>query len=268
MIYGSTSHPVLVKKISLNVWRLRDEIVALVEKEVEEGASDLSSIATTYKTDYKSDDEKPDGPSSDAAEKQDTDSENAPADSSEASAEAKEAESTESTPDNTEENSTDKADDGEVKAEDEQASEQKDQTSDENTDSEKKSAGQIDQDNIFKARTILSEIYMDKMFFFSSEKFIVGQSVVIKFNIPKPFIMNAEVTYCREFNMKSRIISEKKMPYRAAVEFTFVKNGERENLRKFLKSVEPDLEAAKKAKESAPPQASEDNFDDLDDLDI
>ncbi len=123
------------------------------------------------------------------------------------------------------------------------------------------------QDKVLKARTILSEIYMDKIFLFCTEKFIIGQSIVIKFDIPQPFLMNAEVTYCREFNRKSRIISEDKMPYRIAADFTFVKPEERESLRSFLKSIEPDLEALEKAKKKDA-EKNADDFQDLDDLDI
>ncbi len=66
----------------------------------------------------------------------------------------------------------------------------------------------LSDDKISKGKTILSEIGMEKMFFFSSKAFTEGQSIVIQFCIPKTFIVNADVIYCRPFNIKSRIISQ------------------------------------------------------------
>jgi len=240
MIYGSTTHPVLVKKIPLRVWRLRDEIEALVEKEVDISDADLSGIASTYKTDYINTKAPAENFTSEAPENEQEDQEKAATE-------------------------TLTAKEGDAPAE-----KKKEKVASEGTSSHETHLFNIPKDKIYKARTILAEIYMDKMYIFCSEKFIIGQSIVIQFEIPKPFILNAEITYCLEFNMQSRIISEKKMPYRASLRFTFVKPGERENLRTFLKSIEPKIETAKKSKKSS--DGSEDtddnNFADLENLDI
>jgi len=92
-------------------------------------------------------------------------------------------------------------------------------------------------DEIAIGRAMLSEINMDRMFFFCEKKFMEGQAIVIEFLVPKRFVLNAEVLYCVEFNLKSRIISKNKLPYRTIVKFTFLKEGERTLLRDFVKSI-------------------------------
>lgn len=97
----------------------------------------------------------------------------------------------------------------------------------------------LDPEEITIGRAMLSEINMEKMFFFSERKFMEGQAIVIEFLVPKRFVLNAEVLYCVEFNMKSRIISKNKLPYRTIVKFTFLKEGERTLLREFVQSISP-----------------------------
>ena len=87
-------------------------------------------------------------------------------------------------------------------------------------------------------RTFLSEIYMDKMLFFSDKLFTEGQSVVIQFDIPEKFILNAEVTYSQSYSLRNRIISKANLPYRICANFSFLKPGERTLLRNFLEKIE------------------------------
>jgi hypothetical protein len=77
--------------------------------------------------------------------------------------------------------------------------------------------------------------------------------------------MNADVLYCRTFNIKSRIISQNNYKYRMLVKFTFLKEGERALLRQFLQSIEPDLTKVQK-KDSSDKDSSDDGFGDLNDL--
>ena len=117
-------------------------------------------------------------------------------------------------------------------------------------------------------RTMLGEIYMDKMSFFAGKRFSEGQAIVIEFLIPKRFIVNADVVYCRHYSMKSRIISGQKLPYRISVKFTFLKPGERTLLREFLESIEPDLTTVKKEVKPKKPASEGDGLDDLANLDV
>lgn len=96
---------------------------------------------------------------------------------------------------------------------------------------------ELEPDEIAIGRAMLSEINMERMFFFCEKKFMEGQAIVIEFLVPKRFVLNAEVLYCIEFNMKSRIISKNKLPYRTIVKFTFLKEGERSLLREFVQSI-------------------------------
>ena len=82
---------------------------------------------------------------------------------------------------------------------------------------------------------------MEKMFFFCNKKFTEGQSIVIHFCVPKNFLMNADILYCRAYNPNSRIISKNNYAYRVLIKFTFLKEGERALLRQFIQSIEPDL---------------------------
>jgi hypothetical protein len=118
-----------------------------------------------------------------------------------------------------------------------------------------------------RARSVLSEINMDKMYLFSNESFIEGQAIRVRFLVPKEFIITGIIQYCRIFSNSSRIISENRFPYRTAIRFSFDREGERTLLREFLTSVEPDLNHI--AATVAATAAAENNTDlsELDELD-
>jgi len=101
-------------------------------------------------------------------------------------------------------------------------------------------APNIPEDKIFW-KTVLAEIGMEKMFFFTNKAFTEGTSIVIQFCIPKTFVMTAEVIYCRPYSLKSKIISQNNYTHRALIKFHFLREGERALLRQFLQSIEPDL---------------------------
>ena len=109
----------------------------------------------------------------------------------------------------------------------------------------------ISEEKISKGKTVLSEITMDKMFFFTNKAFTEGQSIVIQFCIPRAFVVNADILYCRTFNLKSRIISQNNFTHRALIRFNFLKEGERALLRQFLQSVEVDTTKIEKKKDSS-----------------
>ena len=97
----------------------------------------------------------------------------------------------------------------------------------------------IPDDKIHHASTILSEINMTDISFFSAHQFIEGQSVVIEFQIPKTFSVHVEVSYCRNYSMKNQLISNKRLPFRGRAHFTFPHPREKILLREFVSSIEP-----------------------------
>jgi hypothetical protein len=109
----------------------------------------------------------------------------------------------------------------------------------------------LEEQHLFFGRTFLSEITMENIHFFCSETFLAGQSIVLQFQIPKPFIVNVEVVSARPYALNSRIISEGKLPYRVIAKFTFLKTGERDLLRDFLTAVEPRPQEAQKNSNAA-----------------
>ncbi|MBC7713986.1 MAG: hypothetical protein H7177_11650 [Rhizobacter sp.] len=127
-------------------------------------------------------------------------------------------------------------------------------------------APNLPDDKVSKGKTILSEIGMEKMFFFSNKAFTEGQSIVIQFCIPKTFIVNADVIYCRPFNIKSRIISQNNYTHRMLIKFNFLKEGERALLRQFIQSIEPDMTKAVKKVAVAEEDSGDGDFNELDDL--
>ncbi|MEI8346070.1 MAG: hypothetical protein WCG27_01285, partial [Pseudomonadota bacterium] len=96
---------------------------------------------------------------------------------------------------------------------------------------------ELSEENIHHGSTILQEIGMERMSLFTDHHFLEGQSIVIEFLIPKRFIVSASVVVCKRYNMKSRIIGEMRLPFRMSVQFTFTRPGERTLMREFLKSI-------------------------------
>ena len=107
-----------------------------------------------------------------------------------------------------------------------------------------------DLDKISYGFSLLSDVNMENILSFTKERFLQGQSVVVEFLIPQTFIMTADVTYCHHYALRSRIISSTKPDFRVQCRFTHSMTGERDNLRKFLKSVEPAILDKKKKKDS------------------
>jgi len=103
-----------------------------------------------------------------------------------------------------------------------------------------------DLDKVSYGFTLLSDINMEFILGFTKDKFLHGQSVVLEFLIPQNFMMTATVTYCHFFALRSRIISSTKPDYRLQCRFSFDIVGEREILRKFLKSIEPSIPVVQK----------------------
>ncbi len=281
MIHGNSTDPVLIKKISLRVWTLRDEVEAVIKsryKDVENPPS-LDDLLVEYKTTGSFGDTDGDDASGvkDASELDDSGEDEmamaiAQAEAEEAAKaageEAPDAEGETSEGEETSEDAT--IAEGEAEEGDSEAKVLKLVTSPEEVDGKtivKQRLPEIPDDKVASGRAILSEIYMDQMYFFSQKEYLVGQSIVLEFLVPKKFLMNANVVFCRTYNMKSRIISKNNLPFRVGIKFSYLKEGERTILRNFVQSIEPDVEIVKVEEKKSEDSGGGDEFDIFDDLD-
>lgn len=244
MIHNSSNDPVLIKKISLKVWSLRDEIESRLKTELEknpEADINVDAIRNEYikKTTTNNVLSLKSGTDLDNSEDEMARAMRGEEPSEEAGAET---ESSESSSENNVVELNANANVIEVSL----------------------TPPELEESKISKGKTVLSEINMDKMFFFCNRPFTEGQSIVIQFCIPKMFIVNADILYCRPFNLKSRIISQNNFSYRVLAKFTFLKEGERALLRQFLQSIEPDVQ--KVEKKTTNESEADSGFGELDDL--
>ena len=267
MIYNKSSHPVEVKKISIRLWSLRDEIEAAIGRRIKECEAAgiplyIEDIKNFYHFNKPSElpeqsnvvelqpKETPNDMNALMEEMGLEDSENAEnQESKDPEAENKNEEKTAS--EETAEPGTTEATPGSenlAKAE-EIIAEQKEQgleTAKPNPILERPYQRQApDSDKISYGFILLSDINMETMLSFTKDRFLQGQTVTVEFLIPKTFVMTANVSYCHNYSMRSRIISNSKLDFRIQCRFTFDLSGERDNLRNFLKSIEPTIPGAK-----------------------
>lgn len=247
MIHNKSGHPVEVKKISIRVWSLRDEIEAALErrmKECEAAAVPLyiEDIKKFYNLNYVA------TPDNILALKPKAE-EGMNSLMEEIGEDAKKEEATK--PEGSAE--------GESKALTEAEEIVAEQTL-QGMDNKKPNPildrpyqrQAPDLNKISYGFVLLSDINMESVMSFGKDKFLQGQSVTIEFLIPQAFMMTADVTYCHHYARTSRIISSTKPDYRLQCRFNFTISGERDNLRNFLKSVEPTIpKDPKKAKKEA-----------------
>lgn len=255
MIHNSSSDPVLIKKISLKIWSLRDEIEARIQAQLEAGEV-TPEVLDTKVAELQSEYTKKSGAGDNVLQLKTA--EDLPADGEDEMAKAMAAAMEGGVDDAAPEESTEANNvvsmsgapviDGNV------------------ISIAIESPVNLSEDKISKGKTILSEIGMEKMFFFSNKAFTEGQSIVIQFCIPKTFIVNADVIYCRPFNIKSRIISQNNYTHRMLIKFNFLKEGERALLRQFIQSIEPDVTKVVKKAPTEEADSGEGDFGELDDL--
>ena len=109
----------------------------------------------------------------------------------------------------------------------------------------------IPENKIHQGSLILSEIDVDQMFFFCNRQYMGGQSIVIEFIIPNMFTLNAEILSGKPYDMKGRIISDKKLPYRTHVKFIFFDDKEKILLERFINSIEIRIETERPSDKEA-----------------
>lgn len=259
MIHNSSSDPVLIKKISLKIWSLRDEIESRIQEKLDAGEmvpEALEEKIMELRGEYTKKTALPDNVvqlKSGADLPSDEDDEMAKA----MAAAMEGEEETPATEENTE------------SLENNVVSMTKEATPP-SAEAAVITIGieppNLSEDKVSKGKTILSEIGMEKMFFFSNKAFTEGQSIVIQFCIPKTFIVNADVIYCRPFNIKSRIISQNNYTHRMLIKFNFLREGERALLRQFIQSIEPDITKVVKKAPATEEESGDGDFNELDDL--
>jgi hypothetical protein len=260
-IFNKSTHPVTVKRIAVRVWALRDEIEAAIDRRIKEcEAAGTALYIDDIKKYYGM---RADQPLSEQPQLQLVDGEAAPSENIEQMMEALAAEApTETT---TEESPLDgSATDAPVetahKADEIMATQSPEAAA------KAPEAPHLQRpytrtapnsDKISYGFALLSDINMEWMLTFSKQGFIQGQSVVVEFLIPSPFMLSAEIMLCNNVAMRSRIISESKPDFRLQCRLTYALTGERTRLREFLTSVEPDLPkklTAVKPQEEAGPE--------------
>src|SRR3989339_401838 len=255
MIHGSSSDPVLIKKIAMRIWTLRAEVESIVEERIlEKGGKDIrpidiSDLVKEYSGEILAADQASKTEEAAILEIAPSDDATSDVDNSEdLMAKAIAGEDVE-IPETTAAKVPSDAESAEVVSVEKNLEE---------SEYLIQRRPNLPPQDIAIGKTILSEFYMDKMYFFCGRHFLAGESIVIEFLVPKAFIVNAHVLFSTEYNMKSRIISENKLPYRTGVKFSFLRPGERTLLRHFLTSIGPtvtkkgDDGAAKKGSDSDP----------------
>ncbi|EPZ52393.1 hypothetical protein M902_2451 [Bacteriovorax sp. BAL6_X] len=224
MIHGKSSDPVLIKRIKVNVWTLRDEVEAAVKLRYKNGEKpNIDDLIEIYK-------DKGELPINDSIEDEES------ALDPQALADA--------------------------------AMSGDNVTPIKETKIIKQFIPDLPAGKVYVGNILLSELYMDGMYFFCEKQFTQGQSIVVDIQIPNRIILNGVVIFSRTYNMKSRIISQTSMPFRTGIKFTFLKEGERTLLRNFIKSIEPEVREEPTAPAASKEKGSdaEDDFDLFDDL--
>jgi hypothetical protein len=296
-IINKSNHPVEVKKINIRVWKLRDEIEKAIAKRIEENGGsaegiDIEDIRAYYTRskpkyldpNYDPDDDDDnvvpigaDGVDSSGNEMDDD------AMAMMAALQGGDEEGGEEGDDSESEESEASDEDDEAaklaaemlgdqggNADDEAAKLAAEMLGDQGNESSSNSSDSTltraipDGDKLSSGFSLLSDMNMENIVFFSQQGYTFGQNIALQFLIPNRFIISAEVTSCLNMNRRSKIISKTKPNFRVEATITYLWEGERTNLRDFLKSVEPDIPPPpKKMKRIDTEDEDDDEFEDL-----
>lgn len=296
-IINKSNHPVEVKRINIRVWKLRDEIEKAIAKRIEENGGsaegidieDIRAYYTRSKPKYLDPDYDPnddddnvvpigaDGVDSSGNEMDDDAMAMMAAlqgGDEEGGEEGDDSESEESEASDKDDEAAKlaaemlgdqggNADDEAAKLAAEMLGDQGNESSSNSSDSSLKRAIP-DGDKLSSGFSLLSDMNMENIVFFSQQGYTFGQNIALQFLIPNRFIISAEVTSCLNMNRRSKIISKTKPNFRVEATITYLWEGERTNLRDFLKSVEPDIPPPpKKMKRLDTEDEDDDEFEDL-----
>lgn len=264
-IFNKINQPVEIKRIDIRVWKLRDEIEAAISQRIEESGGDENIDIQDIKDYYTR--EKPkylDPNSTDNVAPIGTDG----VDSSGNEMDDDAKEMMDALQQGQEENSDSEADNGD----DDEAAKAAAQMLGDQLNSSSENSVKADRQRIAPQKekistgfSLLSDMNMEKISFFSNQSFTQGQNIALELLIPKNFILSGEVTSCLNISRKSSIISESKPNYRIEMEVTYLWEGERTNLRDFLKSIEPSIITANNGNKNEN-ENDKDKNDQVDDL--
>lgn len=277
MIHGGSNDPVLIKKIKLRLWTLRSEVENTIRLITEKKNRSLTKEEIEIiKEEYSF--KKPVNEENNLLLLNGGKEENTVEQSDGDDLEAEMAAALEAGNADEEENTEEGEEDleAEMAAALGEGKEENTENKESNTAEEignavqviQRTSNSLPEECVAKGVTILSEVGIDSIAFFTSRPYLMGQSIVLEFRISKRFVINADVVMCRPINIKSRIISPEKLNYRAIAKFTFLKQGERTLLRNLLKSIEPEVPIAPVKKAKAKEDDDGEDFDDLDSLDF
>jgi len=275
-IFNKSTHPVNVKRIAVRVWALRDEIEAAIDRRIKEcEAAGTALYIDDIKQYYGM---RTDQPLSEQPQLQLIDGEAAPAKNMDQMMEALASEAPavateEATPIETPPIDTASAEATPIEAAATDAPVETAQKADEIIATQSPEAAAEapkaphlqrpytrtapNSDKVSYGFALLADVNMEWMLAFSKKGFIQGQSIVVEFLIPRPFMLSAEIMICNNVAMRSRIISESKPDFRLQCRLTYALQGERTRHREFLTSVEPELTkklAPAKPQEEAGPE--------------
>lgn len=235
MILGKSNHPVEIKQIPLKSWPLRAEIeVALKTCLKEDGTLDEAKAenlrALFDKISY------PDqAPVVDIQNKK-TD---------------------ETSKDNTEDesNSTEPSDE---EAKDEVETKTSEQSEQNETNNKWGQRYRPEEDQIFSGKSLLSDIHMDSIVFFSEKEYTPGQTITLEIINAKPFCLHVKINNVINFARNSKVITPTKMTYRILGTFLFPFEEQRQNLRTFLQKIEPEMLSKEREKKRLEEEKSPD----------
>ncbi len=255
-LINKSNHPVNIKKINVRIWTLRDEIEACIQKRIEEQGADnvdIEDIKSFYSQlrprNFSEDDlDDPEGSTNFQPGVEDT-------------SEIEESEEQASDSDENEEQDSTNETSEQAKELASEVLEGKDKQSSFQNGFKRVTPSE---DKMTYGFAFLSEIHMEQILFFGKKPYTNGQTVIIEFLIPNDFSMSAEIQNSMPIDRGSRIISQTKPSHRVQGSFLFLFDGERNGLRNFLKSVEPEVPPPpRKLKQVDNDEDDEDDFDDL-----
>lgn len=293
-ILNKSNHPVLIKKIKLHIWSLRDELEeAIAQRLAESGSSNpnLDDIKEFYsrppastENDEDDDDNEDENDDIEAVAEDlfaSSDDESEGDGEEEASPEQSEADENVEAADS-EEGALEEADinatmaDAAQEASDEGNSEEDASEAGESIE-EAALTPEADEskptlsykrvypkgDKLSTGYALMSDLNMETFLVFSRSGFYCGQTIVIELLIPQKFSVTAEVVRCEDISRTSRIISDSKANFRIQCVLTYNQPGERSALRNFLQSVEPEIPPPPKKVKRAVESDDDDEFEDL-----
>jgi hypothetical protein len=273
-ILNKSSHPVHVNRIPIRIWKLRDEIEEVISRRIQESeqkseqldVSDIKKFYSREKKDY----------SMKAVESLDEQGSDLDSSGNEMDEDALEMAKALAGDTDDESSEPEKMDDDEAQKLAEMMLADQDTPQDQlqeiNMDLKKDSASELhssnmrvlpNKDKVSTGFAFLSDMDMTKVLMFSKTGFTLGQNICIEFLIPNSFIMTGEVVGSNHVGRNSKIISRMKPDFRVMTSFSFLFDEERENLRDFLKSVEPDIPPPPKRLKRPADDDNDDEFEDL-----